>query len=184
MKDLSLHMLDIVQNSIRASADQIQISLTCHSGFILRFEVADNGQGMNQEQLNMASDPFFTTRSTRRIGLGIALLKQKAEQAGGELVIYSETGRGTTIHADFQTHNPDFPPLGDFPGCAWMLMVSNPALRIIFRLISSDFEAQWDSQEIQQAMDGINLTNSTAREGILDWFTSDFSTFKDKISRN
>lgn len=134
MEDLSLHILDIAQNSIRAGATEITVEVVeDEAADLLAFVIRDNGCGMTEEQLARIHDPFFTTRTTRRVGLGIPLLKQTAEQAGGGLVVTSAPGRGTTVEARFQYHHPDRPPLGDLVATLWTLIVTNPKVEFVFR---------------------------------------------------
>lgn len=183
MKDLSLHILDIIQNSIRARAQVIEADLSLEKKGMLAMAIRDNGNGMNEDQLEHVKDPFFTTRNTRRIGMGVSLLSQKAEQAGGSLEIHSESGKGTLLKAVFDSGNPDCPPLGDIPECAWMLMAANPAIRFIFRLSCDGCSKSWDSLEIRETLDGVPLTEKSIRKYILDWFNKDFGTFKENIQR-
>jgi len=133
MVDLAMHMMDIVQNAIRANATRIDI------GFIeesrkgtLTFTVSDNGSGMVPETVERVEDPFFTTRTTRRIGLGIPLLKMTSEQSGGSLRVVSLPGAGTVVEAVFRTDNPDCLPLGDLAGYLVLLLVANPDIHFSF----------------------------------------------------
>ncbi len=119
MKELSLNVLDIVQNSLTAGASLVKITLTENEEGILKLTVADDGKGMSKEILEGVTNPFYTTRTTRKVGLGIPLLKLSAEQTGGTLTIFSKekkegTGdHGTVITATFDTKSIDFTPLGD-----------------------------------------------------------------------
>jgi hypothetical protein len=127
MEDLSLHILDIAQNSIRAGATKVEIEVVERpSENLLSFTIRDNGCGMTEDQLSRLHDPFFTTRTTRRVGLGIPLLKQTAEQAGGGLTVTSAPGEGTTVEARYEYDNVDTPPLGDVAATLWTLIVTNP----------------------------------------------------------
>ena len=110
MQELSLHLLDIVQNSVVANATQITIEVTeCPKADTYTIEIIDNGSGIDAETLTQIADPFYTTRTTRKIGMGIALLKHSAEQAGGSLSIESEEGSGTKIKALFSFGHIDRP---------------------------------------------------------------------------
>jgi hypothetical protein len=127
MEDISLHILDIAQNSIRAGATKIEIEVVERPAEnLLSFVIRDNGCGMTEDQLSRLHDPFFTTRETRRVGLGIPLLKQTAEQAGGGLTVTSAPGKGTTVEARYEYDNVDTPPLGDVAATLWTLIVTNP----------------------------------------------------------
>ncbi len=180
MKDLSLHILDIFQNSISAGAKMIRLEMSSGQDGTLTLLFSDNGNGMDEEQVNRVTDPFFTTRTTRKIGMGIPLLAQKAEQSGGEFFIQSAKEKGTEVKAVFELRHPDCPPLGNVPQCAWLLMASNPGIRMIFSFCTDAFERVWDSDQIQEVLGGDSLTLEPVRSGISEWFSSDFSIFKEK----
>ncbi len=123
MKEIALHILDISQNSVSAGADRIRVCVE-KSGEWISVKIEDNGEGMDRVTRKSAEDPFFTSRSTRRVGLGIPLLKQHAEMTGGKLKLESVPGKGTTIEAAFRADHPDLQPLGDLEGC-WILMATS-----------------------------------------------------------
>ena len=112
MKELSLHLLDIAQNSIAAGARHVDLTVEEHGG-LLQLTVADDGRGMSPEFLANVTDPFTTTRTTRKVGLGLPLLRLAAEQTGGGLRVESQLGVGTTVTATFHADHIDCPPLGD-----------------------------------------------------------------------
>ena len=126
MKELSLHLLDIAQNSVTAGATELTLSLIEHSG-VLTMTVADNGCGMTEEFLRQVRDPFTTTRTTRKVGMGLPLLRLSAEQASGSLQVESAPGVGTTTTALFHTHDIDCPPLGDLAGCLSLFLQGAPS---------------------------------------------------------
>ena len=100
MKDLASHIMDIVQNSVRANAQNIEITIEEHlSGDLLKITVKDDGDGMDEETLKRVRDPFFTSRTVRKVGLGIPLFQQNAERTGGSLSITSQQGKGTIVEA-------------------------------------------------------------------------------------
>ena len=134
MEELSLHILDIGMNSIRAGATRVAVEVAeDRSRDLLTFLIRDNGRGMTEDQLARIHDPFFTTRDTRRVGLGIPLLKQTAEQAGGGLTVTSAPGRGTTVEARFGLDHVDRPPLGDVAATIWTMVVTNPRVEFEYR---------------------------------------------------
>lgn len=124
MKDLSLHILDIVQNSIHAGASKIEISIIEENKWLKVF-VKDNGSGIDEELMDKVTDPFYST-GNKRTGLGIPLLAQNAELCGGNLNIESEKGKGTIITADFIKGHIDMLPLGDIAKTMKMLIFSYP----------------------------------------------------------
>ncbi|MBF6627867.1 MAG: ATP-binding protein [Proteiniphilum sp.] len=156
MIDLAMHMMDIVQNAIRAGGKRIGIDFVESSEKdALLFRVTDDGSGMSEAGLAKVDDPFFTTRTTRRVGLGVPFLKMTCEQAGGSLKVLSAEGRGTTIEAVYRTDHPDCLPLGDIAGYLTLLLKANPAIciRFVYKLDELDFTL--DSEELK--MQGIEL---------------------------
>ncbi len=133
MEDLALHILDIAQNSVEAGATAIEIELSeDQAADQLVIEVRDNGPGMAPETLARATDPFFTTRTTRSVGLGLALLAQAARAAGGNLEIDSARGRGTRVKAVFRYSHSDRAPLGDIETTLLVVLAGHPELEIHF----------------------------------------------------
>jgi anti-sigma regulatory factor (Ser/Thr protein kinase) len=133
MEDLSLHVLDIAENSIAAQASQIEIRLVeDKKKDVLSLEVIDNGTGMDEETRKRALDPFFTSKKVRRFGFGLSLLSESARAANGRLSIKSEPGKGTRIRADFQYSHIDRRPLGDMAQTIITLVMGNPDVDIIY----------------------------------------------------
>jgi len=117
MQELSLHVLDLLQNSAEAGANRVSLHILEDTRQnLLSIIVEDNGKGIPPELLEKVSDPFITTRTTRKVGLGLALLKATAESCGGKLEISSRLGVGTSVLASFQSDHIDRPPLGDIAG--------------------------------------------------------------------
>ena len=113
MEDLSLHILDVAENAITAGAENISIVVQDDvARDLLTIEITDDGKGMGEDALEKASDPFYTTRTTRKVGLGLALLKEAAAMANGQVDIRSAPNRGTTVRATFQLSHIDRKPLG------------------------------------------------------------------------
>ncbi len=136
MRELSLHLLDIVENSISAKAKNINISV--EEDLIndrLRMTIADDGKGMNKEMVSKVIDPFVTSRTTRKVGLGIPLLKEAAEACNGSLTIESQVGKGTELQVDFQHSNIDRMPLGNLTDTIINLVIANPSVNIMFKYI-------------------------------------------------
>lgn len=146
-----MHMMDVAQNSIRADAKNIYINFfeDCDNNILL-FSVEDDGKGMSDEELSRLEDPFFTTRTTRKVGLGIPFLKMTCEQSGGSFTVKSEDGVGTTVEATFRTDNPDCLPVGDIAGYLTMLLVANPDIRIRFSYKINNEEFTLDNAELRE----------------------------------
>ena len=133
MQDLSLHILDIVENSVAAQASKIEIRLSeDRKKDQLSIEVIDNGVGMDEETQGRALDPFFTSKKVRRFGLGLSLLSESAKAANGHLSIRSKKGKGTRIRADFQHSHIDRKPLGNIGQTILTLVIGNPDIDFIY----------------------------------------------------
>jgi anti-sigma regulatory factor (Ser/Thr protein kinase) len=133
LEDLSLHILDIVENAISAKAKKIEISVVEEPGEDrLTIEIKDDGIGMDEEVSQKAVDPFFTTRSSRRVGLGLSFMAQAAQEAEGSLRIESTLGKGTKVTATFQYHHIDRKPLGSMVETMMTLLMGNPELDILY----------------------------------------------------
>lgn len=158
MKDLSLHILDIAHNSIRAQATRIHIKILLKKELDeLIISIADNGSGMTEEQVQALSDPFFTTRTTRKVGLGIPLLQQRAEECNGALLVESKKGEGTTISVNFQLSHIDLPEMGDIAGVISGISCSYPQIRFVFDYQSADIDFHFDTEEIAEALEGVPI---------------------------
>jgi len=133
LEDLSLHILDIVENAISAKANKIEIWVIEEPREDrLTIEIQDDGIGMDEEVSQKAVDPFFTTRSSRKVGLGLSLLAQAAQETGGSLRIESTLGKGTRVIATFQYHHIDRKPLGSMVETMVTLLLGNPDLEIFY----------------------------------------------------
>ena len=161
MRDLSMHVLDIVQNSIKANAELITVSFVRDENDLLTFTVEDNGCGMSAEFLAKVTDPFTTTRTTRKVGLGIPMLKQSSEMAGGSFSLTSEVGVGTTISASFDLKNIDCIPMGEICDSLLTIVILNPDRpEFVFKATSPKSEAYFDTRMVREAVGGISLNES------------------------
>lgn len=175
MEDLSLHILDIAENSLAAGANRIEIYITEDaSEDLLILKVRDNGRGMDDEILKMVSDPFFTTKAVRRVGLGIPLLKQAAEECGGELTIHSEKGKGTIITAKFKLSHIDLKPMGDIGATIMVLIAGNPDVDIVLEYNNEGQIYRFDTLELRADLEVmpinlpaiLNIIKEDINEGI------------------
>ncbi len=160
MTELSLHILDIVQNSISAEANKIEIRIEediPNNRYVIT--ISDNGRGMDEETLSHVTDPFFTTRTTRKVGVGISLFQQNAELTGGNLSIDSVVGKGTKVTAIFGYNHIDRLPLGDMAGTMTLLIGANPKIRFIYNHITplSDFE--FDTIEVLEELGKVPINH-------------------------
>jgi len=133
-EDLSLHILDIVENSIRAEAKNIKIKITENlEKDLLVIEIEDDGKGMSKKMIERVLDPFVTTKPKHKVGLGLSFLAQASRMANGDLKIKSEMGKGTKIKATFQHSHIDRQPLGDMVETMMTLVTSNPKINFIYQ---------------------------------------------------
>ncbi|MGA9117576.1 MAG: ATP-binding protein, partial [Bacteroidota bacterium] len=133
MQDLSLHILDLAENSLRAGARSICITVTEETEQdTLSVEIADDGCGMEAEEADRAADPFVTTRTTRRVGLGLSLMAQAAQESGGTFSVRSTPGRGTTVTALFRPSHIDCKPLGNMEETITTLVAWNPEVELTY----------------------------------------------------
>lgn len=154
MKTLSLNILDIVQNSIRAMADTISVEIDeSESKDHYLITLTDNGTGIPEHILENVTDPFVTTRTKRRMGLGLPLLKYHAEITGGSLVIASEKGKGTSVHAFFINGHIDRQPLGDISGVMVMMIACNPGIHFSYRHSTDKGEYRFDTSETKAILE-------------------------------
>lgn len=154
MKDIAFHITDLVENGIRAEARRIDVRLRLE-GRQLLLTIADNGRGMDAETLRSAEDPFFTTRTERRVGLGLPFLFQNAEQCGGGACVRSEPGRGTVVEARFPLDHIDCPPAGDLSTTFMELFAGNPDTDIRIELSAEERLFTLSSDEVREALGNV-----------------------------
>ncbi|MDD4638438.1 MAG: ATP-binding protein, partial [Bacteroidales bacterium] len=153
MKDIAMHILDILQNSVTAGAENISVTIDEDiKGNKLTVIVEDDGKGMDSEQVERVTDPFFTSRTTRKVGLGIPLFKQSAIQSGGTFFIDSFPGRGTAITAQFVYDNIDRLPLGDIANVFVLTLSSNPSIEFRLKYIYNGSVYMFDTGEVKEVL--------------------------------
>ena len=158
MQELSLNVLDIAQNSVRANASEVVIEVAeDERADSLSIIISDNGCGMTSEQVEHVVDPFFTTRTTRKVGLGVPFFKMAAEMAGGEFAIKSTPGIGTEVKATFQRSHIDRMPLGDMPQTICCLICMNEEINFTYRYLFNGNEFSISTAELQAVLDGVPL---------------------------
>lgn len=175
MDDLSLHILDVVENAIAARARRIAIKVTEQPGEDrLTIEIKDDGIGMDEEVRQRAVDPFFTTRTSRKVGLGLSLLAQAAQEAGGNLEIESGPGDGTTVRATFQHGHIDRKPMGSMVETMVMLLIGNPEINFYYTHVNGDksytLKSEWLREKFRDQSPGtqevIGWLKNHLREGL------------------
>ncbi len=159
MKDISLHIMDIAQNSISAGAALVEIKTEVNEvADRMIVTITDNGRGMDKNILEKAADPFYTSRVTRRVGLGIPLFRHSAEQTGGSLEIISEPGIGTSVIATFIRSSVDRPPAGDIPGVISLLAGANPDRDFVYRHLAGSGEYVFDTRQVKDVLGDVPLS--------------------------
>lgn len=170
MRELSLNILDIAQNSITANASLITVEISENTvEHSLLIGIYDNGRGMSEEQVKSVIDPFFTTRTTRKVGMGIPLFKMAAEQTGGGLEIKSELGVGTEIRATFKTDSVDFTPLGDVASTIQMLITMNTDRDFVYKHKVDEKEFVCDTRELKAILGDVPLDTYEVSQWILEF---------------
>lgn len=186
MKELALHILDIMQNSVAAGCSRISISVkTVADDSMIEITVRDNGRGMNSEEAQAALDPFYTSRTTRDVGLGLPMFREAAVMTGGDLEISSVPGEGTEVKAVFGTRSIDRQPLGSLGNIVMLHMISNEDISLGLELESSRGHFLLESRKLisdtvqgggsamDAAFESEELTDSSAKRifsGILPEF--------------
>lgn len=160
MKELSLHILDLAQNSIRAGAKNIIITIDENTREDkLTISVEDDGRGMDEETARHAADPFFTSRKTRKVGLGIPLLAAAAERCDGYLDIKSKLNIGTTVLAVFRPSHIDIAPLGDIWDTISELVGCNGNIDFIYKHIYNGCKFEMDTRELKKVLQEVPITS-------------------------
>ncbi|MFO8086847.1 MAG: ATP-binding protein [Bacteroidales bacterium] len=160
MKTLAYHILDITENAVTAKADGIEISIDENTAKdYYEIIIKDNGTGMTKETLRQVSDPFYTSRTTRRVGLGIPLFRQNALQSGGRFSIVSKPGKGTTVKARFGLSHLDRPPVGNLQSAILHLIFVNPEIHFVYQHKTAQDQFSFDTNEIKKAVGDIPLNH-------------------------
>lgn len=155
MKELSLHILDVAKNSVKAGASLTEISVITAPDGIMTVKIKDNGCGMTEEVLSRVTDPFYTTRTTRKVGLGLPLFRMAAEQTGGELKIVSSTEEGksgTEVTVTFDTKSIDCMPMGDIISTVCILVAGSPDRDFVFTDETEQRKVSLDTRELKAVL--------------------------------
>ena len=162
LEDLSQHVLDITENSVAADATSVLIEITeSETDNLLSMIIEDNGRGMAPEFLARVTDPFTTSRTTRRVGMGLPFLKQSAELCGGSFVLKSEVGVGTRTEANFLYDSIDRPPIGDMPATIMSVFMGHPEINWTYRHIINGEEFSITTDELIEVLEDRELLRST-----------------------
>ncbi len=173
MRELALHILDIAENSIAAEADEIKILVEEDlDSDLLKITIEDNGKGMDPETLERVTDPFVTSRTTRKVGLGIPFFKAAAEACEGSLKIQSSPNKGTTIKVLFKRSHIDRMPLGNIVSTLQTLIIGTPDIHWIFEYRYNGCSFVFDDEPIKETLDGVPLTEPAVMKFIRELLES------------
>ncbi len=179
MKELSLNILDVAKNSVTAGATKIDI-LVEETPSRLTITITDNGCGMTPEFVSQVTDPFTTTRTTRKVGMGLPLMKMEAQMSGGDLSIESRVGKGTRVTSWFDPGNIDMPPLGDLTSSVTTLIQGSPDIDFVFTHRTPQGEYTLDTGEIRQIMGDIPLSEPEVIAWLTDYLHENESNIEGK----
>jgi len=170
VKDISYHILDIVQNSLHAGATSVSVVLTENTdNSKLTLEISDNGCGMTAEKLKKVIDPFFTTSVTKKVGLGLPLLKQNAELTGGNFSIESAENKGTMVTAVFHNNHIDMIPMGDLAITFKALIAANPEINFIYRHTMHNQSFTLNTEEVRYELEDVKLNTPEVLNYLVDF---------------
>jgi hypothetical protein len=170
LPEISLNILDIAQNSISADSTRIEIMLEMDSAaHVLKINVSDNGKGMTPEIVTQVTDPFFTTRTTRNVGLGVPFFKQAAECTGGSFSIQSTPGEGTQIQALFHTDHIDCMPLGDMNATIHALVTMNEGIDFYYEYKVDDASFYLDTAQMREILGDIPFSSREVSAFLRDY---------------
>ncbi len=172
MRDISMHVLDIAMNSINAHASLVTIKLT-ETDSLIRLVIEDNGVGMSKQALEKVRDPFYTTRTTRKIGLGIPLLYQNVTATGGTLNISAVESIGTIVDATFNKEHIDCIPLGNIGDTIVSLIMLDPHVDFLFIYKNNNDEYELDTREIKKLLQEVRINDIS----VINWLKEDLKSF-------
>jgi hypothetical protein len=183
MRELSLHLLDIAENSVAAGARDVTITVREDlEGDRLYLSVQDNGKGMDADTVKKVTDPFVTSRTTRKVGLGLPLLKEAAEFCNGYLRIQSCPGQGTLVEVEFQHSHIDRMPLGDLPGTLLTLLISSPEIHWTFDYRVDGQQFLFDDAPVKAELEGVPLSEPAVLAFLREMITSGVANVQPMIS--
>ncbi len=160
MKELAMHVYDLMENSTAANSTEVKLTIRDSlKDNIYAFTIEDNGKGMTPEFMAKVTDPYTTSRTTRKVGLGLPLIKMNTENCGGGIKLQSEVGKGTRLDFWFQHNHWDRPPMGDIAGTIVMLCAAHEDIHIIYKHITDEDEFVFDTDEIHEALDGMSMND-------------------------
>lgn len=170
MKEISMHILDIAMNSVKAKATMLEINVEeSENNNVLRFSIIDNGIGMSDDMAKKVIDPFFTTRTTRKVGLGLPMLKESCERCNGKFTIDSQLGKGTAVKCYFERNNIDRAPLGNMGDTIMTIINSMDECELIYNHVTDKGSFSLNTVEIKKILEGIHIKDNSVLLWIKDF---------------
>jgi hypothetical protein len=170
MKELALHILDVLENAAEAGATRVSLVIEeDRKADRMVIRVADNGRGMDPETAGRVTDPFVTTRTTRHVGLGLPLFSEAARRTDGSLRVDSVAGQGTTVTATFGLSHIDRAPLGDVPSAIMSILLSDRKMDLEYRHTRDGAEFRFDSRELCEELGDVQLSDPRIGSWVLDY---------------
>ena len=182
MPELSLNFLDIAENSVKAGAPLTEITVEADSAQnLLEITIRDNGCGMTEEQVQRVTDPFYTPRPTRKVGLGVPFFKESAEAAGGSFLIESKVGVGTTVKASYELDNIDRMPMGDLTATIHTLVTMHEEIDFLFTYRVNENEFVLDTRELREILGEISFKEYEVSNYIKDYLKENITSVTGEI---
>ncbi len=176
MKELSMHILDIAMNSVKAEAKLIEITVEDSiKNNSIKINIKDDGKGMGKEILENVTNPFYTTRTTRKVGLGLALLKEASERCKGYLKITSELGVGTIVESFFERNNIDRAPLGNMPETIIVIINSLKNCNLIYNHVVDDNSFTISTQQLKEILGEVDISDSNVMMWIKEYINENIN---------
>lgn len=173
MTEISLNVLDVAQNSVKAKASLVEVSVEADTNANrLTIKINDNGCGMTEEQVSQVCDPFFTTRTTRKVGLGVPFFKEAAENTDGSFEIKSKVGEGTQVTAIFTLDHIDRMPLGDMSSTMHSLITLNKSIDFVYTYTVNDKSFKLDTRELREILGDVPFDVPEISAYIMDFLKS------------
>jgi signal transduction histidine kinase len=170
IEDLCFHIVDVVQNSVTAGADRVEVVIEAtRRNDRIRLEICDNGRGMDAETAQLVQDPFYTTKSGKKVGLGIPLMKETALQCDGAFRLTSESGKGTRIRAEYRLSHIDTPPMGPVVDTVFQLIAATPEVNIVFAWITDAGSFRVSTREIREQIGDMSLSHPAVLSFLRDY---------------
>jgi len=181
LQDIAMYILDIGNNSIRAKASFVEISFVESSQLdSCTLKIDDDGCGMSAKQLENVRNPFYTTRNTRKVGLGMSFLDQLASQCNGNLVIESEVGKGTKLTLNYQRSHFDAPPIGDIASSMIALIQADGKMEYLFSYEIDRTNFEFDTKQIKELLDGVSITEPSILLWLKDYIDEGLKRLKEE----